>query len=170
MDRRKDTPLTSVNLPKDYLKLVEDLFNKNFNKNLNIEKGSKEKFIVQGEVYPDELVLIVALKNPGTLRMTTCYASVDYPPPTVTSKASSEMVQKGVNMCVDAVASFFNTFFTDGRPVDYDLEYRQGWTPVEIEKNVRVYLKINRDNPELDAQADEFLTMAEDTKKKKNLH
>ncbi len=50
-----------------------------------------------------------------------------------------------VNQCVDAVASFFATYFDENRPVDYDLEYRQNWTAIDLDKATRVYLKINRD-------------------------
>jgi hypothetical protein len=177
MDRRKDTNVKSVRLPKDYLSLVEEVFNKNFGPKLLKEKGSRETFVAGGEIFPDELILVLSLKHPGNLRMTTCYASVDYPPAKMKktesgapAPTSSEMVQVAVNQCVDAVASFFNTFFDEGRPVDYDLEYRQNWTAVEIEKNTFVYLKINRDNPELEAQADALLEKASVSKKKKNLH
>lgn len=177
IDRRKDTVVRSTKLPRDYLKMVQDVFNKNFSKFLLKDKSGKsgrESFVVQGEVFPDELVLVVSLKNPSNLRMTTCYASVDYPPKKLKTESgapapsSTEVVQLAVNQCVDAVASFFNTFFEEGRPVDYDLEYRQNWTAVEIEKNTPVYLRINRDNPELEAQADELL--ATDLVDKKKLH
>lgn len=176
MDRRKDTTFTGAKLPKDYLKLVEDVFNKNFAKNLLKEKGSKETFIAHGEIFLDELLLAISLRHPGNLRMTTCYASVDFPPPQLKTEAgqpapsTTETVQVSVNQCVDAIASFFNTFFSDGRPVDYDLEYRQNWTAVDIDKNTRVFLRINRDNPELEEQADALLAEAADAKKKKNLH
>lgn len=176
IDRRKDTSFKGQPLPREYLKLVEQVFNKNFLKFLLKEKAGKETFIAQGQVFPDELVLVVSLKHPGNLRMTTCYASVDYPPKKLMTEAgapapsSSEAVQLGVNQCVDAVASFFNTFFEEGRPVDYDLEYRQNWTAVEIEKNTPVFLRINRDNPELEAQADELLANDFETKDKKKLH
>lgn len=176
LDRRKDTVLRSTKLPRDYLKMVEDVFNKNFSNFLLKEKSGRESFVAQGEVYPDELVLVISLKHPGNLRMTTCYASVDYPPKKLKTEggaqapASAEAVQLAVNQCVDAVASFFNTFFEEGRPVDYDLEYRQNWTAVEIEKNTPVYLRINRDNPELEAQADELLANDPGTKDKKKLH
>ncbi|MBI3557609.1 MAG: hypothetical protein HY074_15215 [Deltaproteobacteria bacterium] len=177
MDRRKDTLLRGTKLPRDYLKLVEDIFNKNFAKQLLIEKGSKEKFVVHGELYPDEVLLSISLHHPGkNLRMTTCYASVDHPPAPLKTEAglkplsSSEAVQASVNLCVDATASFFNNFFTEGRPVEYDLEYRQSWTPVEIDKNTRVYLKINRDNPDLEAVADAILEQDDEKRKKKKLH
>ncbi|MBI3544836.1 MAG: hypothetical protein HY075_16310 [Deltaproteobacteria bacterium] len=176
MDRRKDTPFQGTKLPRDYLKLVEDVFNKNFSKKLTIEKGSKEIFVAHGEIFPDELLLCMSLKQPKTLRMTTCYASVDYPAPQFKKESgkpattTSEAVQFSVNVCVDALASFFNSFFDDGRPVDYDLEYSQGWTTVDIDKNTRVYLRITRDNPELEAEADALLAAASESKKKKKLH
>lgn len=180
MDRRKDTLFKGVRLPKDYLKLVEEVFKKNFAKELLSDKSAKEYFLAYGELYPDELLLAVSLKHPGNLRMTTCYGSVDYPPTKLRTEAgaqapsSSEAVTISMNQCVDAIASFFNTFFSEGRPVDYDMEYRQGWTPVELEKNTRVYLRINRDNPELEEQADELLAKDAEAKAqsraKKKLH
>jgi len=179
MDRRKDTPFTGTVLPRDYLKLVEDVFNKNFSKHLLKDKAGKEAFVVQGEVFTDELILVIALKNSSNLRMTTCYASIDYPPPRAKLEegeekdkklSASENVQKAVNACVDAIASFFNTYFEDGRPVDYDIEYRQNWTIIDIDKLTRVYVKINRDNLELGAQANAILERAESDKKKKKLH
>ena len=176
MDRRKDTIVRGNKLPRDYLKLVEDIFNKNFAKQMIIEKGAREKFVVNGELYPDEVILSISLQQAGkSLRMTTCYASVDHPPVAHKSESgkpltSTEAVQFSVNLCVDATASFFNTFFTDGRPVDYDLEYRQSWTPVEIDKNTKVYLKVNRDNPDLESMADAILEQDAEKRKNKKLH
>ena len=176
MDRRKDTLLRGSKLPRDYLKLVEDIFNKNFAKQLVIEKGAKEKFVVNGELFPDEVLLSISLQAPGkSMRMTTCYASVDHPPVALKNESgkpasSTEAVQHSVNLCVDATASFFNNYFTEGRPLEYDLEYRQGWTPVEIDKNTKVYLRINRDNPDLEAVADAILEQDEHMRKKKKLH
>ena len=173
IDRRKDTNYAGAPLPREYLKLVEQVFNKNFSKYLLKEKGAKELFVVHGQVYPDELVLVISLKNSSTLRMTTCYASVEYPPKKMKTEAGApgpagtEAVQLAVNQCVDAVASFFNTFFDQGRPIDYDLEYRQNWIPIEIEKNTPVHLRINRDNLELEAEADALLEAAENSDKKK---
>ncbi|MEW6058109.1 MAG: hypothetical protein AB1540_16000 [Bdellovibrionota bacterium] len=176
MDRRKDTTTKSTRIPRDYLKLIEDIFNKNFSKFLIKEKAGSESFVASGEIYPDEVLVAVSLKNPKNLRMTTCYASIDYPPPQLKLESgkpaapSASGVEICVNSCVDGIASFFATFFDEGRPVDYDVEYRQNWTAVEIEKKVFVYLRINRDNPELEAQADALLEEDADVRRKKKLH
>lgn len=169
MERRKDTPSRPTKLPEDYLKMVERVFNQNFKKELL----AKETFIVFGELHPDEVVLAISLKHDGPLQMTTCYASVDYPPkrpPSEKPPQALQNVQDSINICVDAVASFFQTYFSEGRPVDYDSEYRQSWTQVELEKNKPVFLKINRDNTELDAQADEILKKDEEEQRKNKLH
>ncbi len=176
MERRKDTAGACTKLPRDYLQLIEEVFNKNFREQLLGKASKRERFILFAEIYPDELVMSVSLKNPETLRMTTCYASVEYPPSQTKSETgktstTAEAVEIAVNQCVDAVASFFATYFDENRPVDYDLEYRQNWTAVDIDKTTRVYMKINRDNPELDAEADAILQTAEPSKKdKQNRH
>lgn len=180
MERRKDTSFKGVKLPKDYLKLVADLFNKNFSKNLQKEKSTTETFVAFGELYPDEVIVALSLKYPGSLHMTTCYGSIDYPPAQKTKPEPAPesagkdpvalLVEVSVNRCVDAIASFFAAFFEEGRPMDYDLEYRQNWTPLELEKNKRVYLRINRDNLELDQEADALLNLADEEEQKRKLH
>ncbi len=183
MERRKDTTnptgfagsksdkVQCTNLPREYLGLVEEIFNENFKSSILKD----ETFVAFGEVYPDELLLALSLKNPTTLRQVTCYASMDFPHVRFKTESGSEpapnteSVQFSVNQCVDALASFFHTFFSENRPVDYDTEYQQSWAMIEIEKTIHVYLKINRDNPELDKQANELLTPIP-KKTKKQLH
>ena len=184
MEKRKDTPYKSARLPKEYIEMVENLFNQNFKKHFTpVPKSKKSKndfeqesFVAFGEIFPDEFLVAVSLKNPDNpLRNTTCYASVDYPSPHFKKEdgkpaaSSSETVQYAMNHCVDAIAGFFSTFFEEGRPVDYDLEYRQSWTPIQVEK-VTVHIKINRDNLELESQADALLEMDTVTDKKKKLN
>ncbi|MGE4233313.1 MAG: hypothetical protein AB7F43_08295 [Bacteriovoracia bacterium] len=169
MERRKDTPLKSSRLPGEYLKMVENLFQKNFKK-LLLEK---EKFVASGELFPDELVLSISLKHDAPLLATTCYASVDYPPEKLKkengepAENTSETVQFAVGICVDVIASFFQTYFDDGRPVDYENEYRQHWTRFELEKGKPVFIMTNRDNLELDAQADAILEEDEEKSNRK---
>lgn len=165
MDRRKDTAFNGTPLPREYLNMVRDVFDKNFKSALS----QNEHFVVFGEIFPDEMVLVVSMNRPGSLGMTTCYASIDYPAPG-SPKNVSEQVQYAVNLCVDGVASFFATFFEENRPVDYDTEYRQSWTLVELEKGKKVFLRINRDNLELDAQADAILELDTQKKNKKKLN
>lgn len=165
MDRRKDTPFKGTTLPREYLETVQGLFNKNFKKNLS----AKETFVAFGEIFPDELIVAVSMKHSNQLGMTTCYGSVDFPLANG-PKGTANQVQEASGQCIDAIASFFATFFDEKRPVDYDTEYRQTWTAVELEKNKKVFLRINRDNLELDAQADAILELDNEKRNKKKLN
>lgn len=165
MDRRKDTPGKPGKLPRDYLKMIEEIFNKNFKKELVKTSAGLERFIVYGEIYPDEVLIAIALKNPDSLRMNTCYASVDYPLAQTlsTSKQSTaDLVQNAVNLCIDTIGGYFDAYFEENRPLDYDVEYSRSWVPLEIgeQKKQRVFLRINRDNLDLEEEANAILAKA----------
>lgn len=185
MERRKDTTYQSSKLPTEYLKMVEGVFLQNFKTRLlsfpgdKKKKTQKETFSAYGEIFPDELLMAVSLKNPVSARMLTCYASVDFPPPSMKlesgkgaqvlndTKQSVEAVQTCVSSCVDGLASFFQTFFDEDRPVDYDVEYNPEWTKVELDKATVVHVRVTRDNLDLEAQADLILQEAEKAASKK---
>lgn len=166
MERRKDTQFRGERLPSEYLNMIRGVFGQNFSEKLKGKGKNREAFVVFGEVYPDEILVAVSLKNPVNLRMTTAYASLDFPPPSLKGESggpalmtnsTSDAVQMSVNSCIDVIASFFQTYFDEDRPVDYDQEYRQDWVTVDIDKTTKVYLRINRDNLELEAASDDFL-------------
>lgn len=177
MERRKDTAYEGTKIPGDYLKIIQDVFNKNFAKHLLKEKKDKESFVAFGGLFSDEVLLVITLRHPGNLRTTTCYASIDYPAPKFKSESTgksksfsvSEAVEHSINLCVDAIAGFFQSYFDEGRPVDYDTEYSQDWTVYEIERE-KIYMKVNRDNLELEAQATALLEKNAAKKSKKKLH
>lgn len=177
MERRKDTPYEGTKIPGDYLKIIQEVFNKNFSKHLLKEKKGKENFVAFGGLYSDEVLLVISLRNPGHLRTTTCHASVDYPAPQFRSESQgkaksfsvSEAVEFSINLCVDAIAGFSQSYFDDGRPVDYDSEYKQDWTVFEIEKQ-KIYIKVNRDNLELKDQANAILEQDAAKNGKRKLH
>ena len=166
MERRKDTPSKGEALPRDYLVLIEGIFDKNFSDQIKGKGKKREAFVVYGMIYQDEVVIAVSLKNPTNMHMTTCYASMDFPPPSfipesgapaVGTPSASDAVQTAVNSCIDVIASFFQTYFEEERPVDYESEYRQEWVPVDLEKTLRVFLRLNRDNLEVEAASEQFL-------------
>jgi hypothetical protein len=147
--------------------MIQDVFLKNFAKQLRGKGKERETFVASGEIFPDEILVAVSLKNPKNLRMTTCYGSMDFPPPSlipesgapgaIAGSSASDAVQHAVNGCIDVIGGFFQSFFQEDRPVDYDNEYCDDWTAVDLDKTTRVYLRINRDNLELEAASDDFL-------------
>lgn len=170
MERRKDTPTRGEKLPRQYLDLITDVFRKNFSDKMKGRGKNREAFVIFGEIYPDEVLMAVSLKNPANMRMITCYASIDYPPAMTipesgqaaqTMASAHVSVETAVNACIDVVASFFQTYFDEGRPVDYDAEYRQDWLPVDLDKTTRIHIRLNRDNLELEDASDTFLAQHE---------
>ncbi len=166
LERRKDTPHKGVRIPKEYLEMIETLFNETFSKVLLGPTSDHEHFLVFGEMFPDEVLIAISLcprpsEKDFRISRNTCYASIDYPVPVPAGSpapSESEKLRTAVNACVDASASFFQTYFDEGRPLDYETEYHQGWTKIQLDSKAPVvYLSINRDNLELESAANLLL-------------
>ncbi|MEK6704444.1 MAG: hypothetical protein AABZ06_01520, partial [Bdellovibrionota bacterium] len=97
-------PLPSK-LPPDYLKMVADVFEKNFDhglKEYSSQKATPSHFETHGEIYPDEIIISVSLVAKGHLAATTIYASSDFDP-----KASAPSAEDLLSSCVDAIGSVY---------------------------------------------------------------
>lgn len=154
----------SSELPSDFTQMVRDVYTKNFTEGLQaLEKVAQGKpgFEARGIIYSDEIVLGVSLGIEGQLAATTVYCSVDFDP-----KASTPKAEDLLSLCVDAIGSFFDQFLDPKKPelleqlasgtlgamedVPFD------WTQLEFEKK-RLYLKVDKANPKLDAMTDDWL-------------
>ncbi len=157
--RLNPTQLTkSSPLPSDYLKMVTELFTTHYDaelKKMGPEaenepedvkvKGVPARFYVSGAIYPDEIVLSVSLFRPGLLAASSVYASSDFDP-----KASAPTVQDLLGLCVDAVGSIFDSFFSGEQTGGFE------WTVLSIDQN-KVYVMMDKANPVLEGLADHWL-------------
>src|SRR6185437_7339432 len=102
---RSQTLGKGVPLPLDYLKTVTEVFVTHFSEALATLKKLKKKnrFIVSGLIYPDEILLSVSLVEEGVLSATTAHASCDFDP-----TASQPTAEDLLAACVDALASLFS--------------------------------------------------------------
>jgi len=154
----------SSELPSDFTQMVRDVYTKNFAAGLKALAETAEgepAFEAHGVIYADEIVLGVSLTIEGQIGATTVYCSVDFDP-----KASTPKAEDLLGLCVDAIGSFFDQFLDPEKPelleqiasgtlasledVPFD------WTQLEFEKK-RLYLKIDKANPKLDAMTDDWL-------------
>ena len=164
METRKSSKARTSSLPVDYLRMVTEVFNTNFDaglKALTKHNGAKAFFEVNGNVYPSEVVLAVSLMQGGQLAATTVYASCDYDP-----KASAPTIEDLLSHCVDTAGILFLQLLTPEKPENLerlahnslsaleDVPY--DWTAFKVER-FKVYLKIDKANPSLDRLADEWL-------------
>lgn len=162
--RRPRKPgLKSSPLPRDFLKLVEEVFSTNFDEGLKAldQHQASSRFEARGEVFLDEVVLAISITSPGKLSATTVYASMDFDP-----KASSPTVQDLLEAAVDAAGGLFGQLL-DPKKADQieaiSLESLSAlenvpfdWTQVESGR-FKVFLKIDKANPSIDQMADDWL-------------
>ncbi len=163
MEKRIETLSKSSPLPLDYLKMVRDVFRDNFKEALVAYCAllPKSDFEVSGAVYNDEVVLAVSLAAEGHLAATTLYASVDFDP-----KASAPTIEELLSACVDALgtqwADLLNTkepeklehLAHDSLSALEDVPFQ--WTKTESNRR-SVFVKIDKANLKVEAQADEWL-------------
>jgi hypothetical protein len=154
----------SADLPLDYAKVVREVYSTNFAdglKALSHLQGVKNGFEVRGAIFTDEIVLAVSLVSEGQMAATTVYCSVDFDP-----KASAPTAQDLLNVCVDAIGSLFGMLLDTAKP-DAIEKLAAGslsafenvpfeWTRVDFDQR-RVWLLVDKANPNLDEMADRWL-------------
>jgi len=163
MTEHRKTGLKPVSLPKDFLKLVNELFTGHYDTALkDLSKELKNpRFSSFGQIYHEEIVLGVSILSEKSLTATTVYGSIDFDP-----SATQPTAQDLLNICVDAIGSVFAVLLdpkaknpyssiladslttVDNAPFD--------WNPIEIEKRT-VFVKMDKANPEIDRATDEWL-------------
>lgn len=152
---RKRHTKNSTSLPKDFVRTVADLFQKQFKTKL---KGST--FLVFGELHPDEVILAVSLAHPESLPAASLHLSMD---PPKNAEANPEKVTDQLKVMVDVAASWFAQSLESGAGLTAVLEELRdaspAWQDVDWEGQ-RLFVKLNRDNYTLENAADSFLRKA----------
>lgn len=154
----------AADLPKDFTKIVRDVYTTNFAEGLALLKKAQKKksaFDVRGAIYANEIVLGVSLVTDGVMAATTIFCSVDFDP-----TASTPNAQDLLGICVDAVGSLFGTLLDATKPERVEQvaagslssfeEIPFEWTKVEFEGR-RVWLLVDKSNPTLDEMTDRWL-------------
>jgi hypothetical protein len=163
MNPRKVSVSKSSDLPDDYLKMICEVFDSNFEMGLKIfnEKRKDSFFKAKGAIYTQEIHLSVSLVSKNALAAETLYASCDFDP-----KASSPSAEELLSACVDAIGSIFNTLLDEKKPKQIH-EFAEGlpeildqlpvhWTPLESNKR-EVFVRFDRANPLLETLTEQWL-------------
>jgi hypothetical protein len=169
MERRRPssgslaTRKQSTALPVDYTRMVTEVFTTNFDEGLKALHRYKTnpRFEVSGGIFPDEILLSIALVHEGHLAATTAHASVDFDP-----KASAPSVPDVLAVCVDALGALFDKLLDPKDKAQLEALAQESlsafdgipfeWTPVQFDKH-RVFLRVDKSNPKLDEMTDEWL-------------
>jgi hypothetical protein len=141
MNPRLKTSKKSTAFPKEYLTQIEEVFSENFKAQL---KGSQ--LIVEGRIYPEEILLRVGIREKGRLAQSNFEVSMNY------SAKQKDAVER-IHDCIDAAASMMNEFFQAG---ESEADFPRTWQEYEFNKRA-VYLQFSTENSDLEAQADAIL-------------
>lgn len=125
-------------LPKEYVDQIRTAFMENFG--AQIGEG---KLLIEGRIYPQEILLRVGYLEPGRLAQTNFEVSMDYTP---------EDAVERIHNCIDAAASMMMEYFEE----DGEVDFPYSWKPFPFQKKT-IYLQFSTENSELEAEADRLL-------------
>jgi hypothetical protein len=166
MERRNATAATEDTLPTplpiDYLRMMKEVFNTNFDSGLKLFSKFKKNphFEIRGAIFPNEVVLSVSLLGEGKLSANTVHGSCNFNP------KKGPKTEELLSACVDVIGDVFAGFLMmeDEKKLE-QLAYETlsgmenvpyDWTKIEREK-IFVYIKMDKSNPYLDQMTDEWL-------------
>ncbi|MCE3010179.1 MAG: hypothetical protein LW875_06170 [Proteobacteria bacterium] len=129
--------------PEEYRTQIEDVFRQEFS-----EKLGQSKLIVDGRIYPEEIVLRVGFLEKGRIVQNNFEASATY-------KAEGNDAMDNMANCIDAVASMMSDFFQAG---EEGIEFPLSWQEYEFEGR-KIWLQFSTENSDLEKEADRILGM-----------
>lgn len=152
---RKRHTAAPTSLPKDFLHTVSELFKKQFKSKL-----TGESFLVYGALHADEVVLVISLTHPKSLRSASLHISMDLGKDVA---EKPEKVTEQLQVMVDVAASWFAQCFESGKGLEAVLdemgEMDPNWQQFDWEGKT-LHVKLNRDNYALENAADDILRKA----------
>ncbi|MBS1971868.1 MAG: hypothetical protein JSU04_16270 [Bdellovibrionales bacterium] len=146
MQPRLKTSKKWTAFPKEYTEQIESVFQENFSDLL----GSN-KLVIEGRIYPAEVMLRVGLAQPGRISQANFEASMDYDP------QKKDAVDR-IHNCIDATASMMMDYFES----DGESEFPRTWQEFPF-NGVKVYLQFTTENTDLEAQANALLGEDDDS-------
>lgn len=146
MNPRLSSSQKSTSFPAEYLEQIKAVFQQNFQ-----EKTPQAEIIVEGRIYPEEVLFKVGLAYPKQLAQPSIEISMNSSPKDLDAN-------ERILNCIDAAASFL-TEYIDKTNQDEDPEFPLYWTPFKFEKK-EVFMQFSTGNTSLEAQADQILQAA----------
>ena len=136
--------------PPEFSEQIRSVFVQNFEKQL----GKTMSLSVDGRIYQKEITLRIGLHSKGELKHFNFEASVDLPP---NPSKDENKVFETISVAVDALASLVAEYFEN----DQDIELPYTWTESTFEGK-KVWVQHSTENPDLEAEADKLLGLADE--------
>lgn len=147
-------------LPEDFAAKIKTVFNQQFQK-----ESATGEFLLEGRIYPDEILLRMGYLELGRLRQINFEASMDVPLVQETiDEESAEGDEESLTITrlytsIDALGSLMEEYFQKGDLEEMDVP--RSWRPFDFEGET-VYLQYSTVNSKLEAEADRLLGLLGD--------
>lgn len=140
MEPRRSKSAKSTQLPRDYANQVIAVLKDTF-----ADEVKSGKFIVEGRIFPDEILLRMGFLENGRLRQKNFEISLDF-------NGGKDDTVKLLNLAVDVGATMLDEMFSSTE----DADFPRTWKSYEVEGR-HVYLQFSSVNSELDKEASKLL-------------
>lgn len=136
--------------PKEFSEQIQSVFKENFAKELK-----NAELIVDGRIYPQEILLRIGYLEAGRLKQANFEVSVEY------SAKDSEAILR-INDAVDAAASMMMEYFEVEQDPDQEHDFPLSWKEVPF-NNQKLFMQFSTENTKLEAQADALLGSSDES-------
>lgn len=133
-----------TSFPKEYSKQIQTVFNENFAQYL-----SNAEIIIEGRIYPEEILLRVGYLEKGRLAQANFEVSMGY-----TSEDQDTLER--IHNCVDAAAGMMMDYLENEGEVDFPYTWKE--FPF---KGKKLFVQYSTENSDLEAQANKLLGLEE---------
>lgn len=137
--------------PAELTLQIAQIFKQNFGSQL-----PKAQFIVEGQIYPREILLRVGYIEPGRLAQNNFEVSLEY------AVAEGENAVSAIHLCVDAAGSLLQEFIegtsasSNEAENETEFDLPRTWTEYPFQGK-KIFLQYTTVNTNLEAQADALL-------------
>ena len=144
MFSRKNHPKYSSLIPTEVLLTITKLINESFEKSFQRKKLTLESY---GELYEDEIILILSLSTPSLENTISLCISDDF--------TQKDDLKEKINYLVSSSSEFFEVFINSSEDEILEL-YSPDWKQTDLAEN-NFFYKISRENIKLTIAANKIL-------------
>jgi len=146
MKPRLSTSKKWTPFPKDYVSQIQQAFAEAFP-----QQVKTSKLIIEGRIFPEEIMLRVGLLEKDRLLQNNFEVSVNY-------SNENQNAVTGIHSCIDAAASLMNEYLESEGEVDFP----RTWKVFDFDGK-QIWVQYSTVNTELESEADRILGIANKT-------
>ncbi len=159
---RRPTSTTWTDLPSEFAAKIKTVFENQFK-----TEAQYGEFLVDGRIYPEEVVMRVGFLESGRLKQINFEASMDLPKrneadtddgPDDATENTEDKTMERLYVCIDALGSLMEEYFELGDEEEIDVPLH--WRAYEFEEDI-VFLQHSTVNTRLEEEADRILGLLE---------